>query len=34
MLRETLRKTLAWAVEQVAEKSRSFDHVVAELGLS
>jgi hypothetical protein len=33
MLRETLRKTLAWAVEQVAEKSRSFDHVVAELGL-
>jgi hypothetical protein len=34
LLRETLRKTLAWAVEQVTEKLRSFDHVVAELGLA
>ena len=34
MLNETLRTTLAWAIEQVTEKSRSYDHVVAKLGLT
>jgi hypothetical protein len=34
MLRETLRTTLAWAIEQVTEKSRSLEHVVAQLGLT
>ena len=34
MLGETLRTTLAWAIEQVTEKSRSYDHVVAKLGLT
>ncbi len=34
MLNETLRTTLAWAIEQVTEKSRSYDHVVANLGLT
>jgi hypothetical protein len=34
MLRESLRSTLAWVIEQVAERERSFDHVVAQLGLS
>ena len=34
MLRENLRTTLAWVIEQVTEKERSFDHVVAQLGLS
>lgn len=34
MLRETLRTTLAWAIEQVTEKSRSFEHVVAQLSLT
>lgn len=34
MLRETLRKTLAWAIEQVTEYSYSFDHVVTRLGLT
>jgi hypothetical protein len=33
MLRETLRTTLAWAIEQVMEYSRSYDHVIAKLGL-
>jgi hypothetical protein len=33
MLRETLRQTLTWATEQVTEKSRQLDHVIAELGL-
>jgi DDE superfamily endonuclease len=33
MLRETLRTTIAWATQQVAEKSRELDHVIAELGL-
>ena len=33
MLRETLRGTLAWVVEQVTERERPFDHVVAQLGL-
>lgn len=33
MLRENLRTTLAWAIEQVTEKERPFDHVVAHLGL-
>jgi hypothetical protein len=30
MLRETLRTTLAWAIEEVAENGRSYDHVVPE----
>ena len=34
MLGETLRTTLAWAIEQVTEKSRSYDHVVAKLRLT
>ena len=34
MLRENLRTTLAWAIEQVTQKKRPFDHVVAQLGLS
>jgi uncharacterized protein YndB with AHSA1/START domain len=34
MLRENLRTTLAWVIEQVTEKERPFDHVVAQLGLS
>ena len=31
---ETLRTTLAWAIDQVTEKSRSYDHVVAKLRLT
>ena len=34
MLRETLRTTLAWAIQQVTEKSSSYEHVVAKLGLT
>jgi hypothetical protein len=34
MLGETLRTTLAWVIEQVTEKSRSYEHVVAKLGLT
>lgn len=34
MLRETLRTTLAWAIEEVAENGRSYDHVVARLRLA
>jgi hypothetical protein len=33
MLRENLRATLAWVIEQVTERERPFDHVVAQLGL-
>jgi hypothetical protein len=33
MIRENLRSTLAWVIEQVTEKDRPFDHVVAQLGL-
>jgi hypothetical protein len=33
MLRENLRATLAWAVQQVTEMERPFDHVIAHLGL-
>jgi hypothetical protein len=33
MIRENLRSTLAWVIEQVTEKERPFDHVVAHLGL-
>jgi hypothetical protein len=34
MLRENLRTTLAWVIEQVTVKEQPFDHVVAQLGLS
>ena len=34
MLRETLRGTLAWVIEQVTERERPFNHVIAQLGLS
>jgi hypothetical protein len=34
MLRENLRATLAWVIQQVDENGRPFDHVVAQLGLS
>jgi hypothetical protein len=33
MLRESLRTTLAWVIEQVTERGRPFGHVVAQLGL-
>ena len=33
MLRENLRATLAWAIQQVTEMERPFDHVIAHLGL-
>jgi hypothetical protein len=33
MIRENLRSTLAWVIEQVTEKERPFNHVVAQLGL-
>jgi hypothetical protein len=29
-----LRTTLSWAIEQATEKSRSYDHIVAKLGLT
>jgi hypothetical protein len=34
MLRESLRATLAWAIEQVMERERPIAHVINELGLS
>jgi hypothetical protein len=33
MLRENLRATLAWAIQQVTEMDRPFGHVIAQLGL-
>jgi hypothetical protein len=33
MIRENLRTTLAWAIQQVTERERPFDHVIAQLGL-
>jgi hypothetical protein len=33
MLREILRGTLAWAIQQVTEMERPFGHVIAQLGL-
>jgi DDE superfamily endonuclease len=33
MVRENLRATLAWAIQQVTEMERPFDHVIAHLGL-
>jgi DDE superfamily endonuclease len=33
MLRENLRATLAWAIQQVTEMERPFDHVIGQLGL-
>ncbi len=33
MLRETLRTTITWATQQVTDKERKLDHVIAELGL-
>jgi hypothetical protein len=34
MAKETLRSTLAWAIEQVTKWNRPYEHVVAHLGLS
>ena len=34
MLRESLRTTLAWAIEQVVERERPMAHVIIQLGLS
>ena len=34
MLRENLRTTLAWAIEQVVERERPLAHVIIQLGLS
>ena len=34
VLRETLRSTIAWAIEQVTDYSRDYDHVVARLRLT
>ena len=31
MLRESLRATLAWAIEEVTERERLLDHVMAHL---
>jgi hypothetical protein len=33
MLRENLRATIAWVIDQVTERERLFDHVIAQLGL-
>ena len=33
ILRENLRATLAWVIDQVTEKEQSFGHVIARLGL-
>jgi hypothetical protein len=33
MLKEALRKTLAWAIEQVTERGLSFDRVIAQLSI-
>jgi hypothetical protein len=34
VLRETLRSTIAWAIEQVTDNSHDYDHVVARLRLT
>ena len=34
MLRESLRNTIRWAVEQATEKSRDYDHIIAQLAIS
>ncbi len=34
ILRETLRTTLAWVIQQVTEKSSSYEHVTTKLGLT
>jgi hypothetical protein len=34
VLRETMRSTLDWAIEQITEYSRSRDHVMAQLRLT
>jgi len=34
MLRENLRATLAWVIDQVTEKERTFNHVIVQLGLA
>jgi hypothetical protein len=34
MLKESLRTTLAWAIEQVTERKQPYGHVVARLGLT
>jgi DDE superfamily endonuclease len=34
MLRETLRTTLAWAIEQVVDRDQPIGHVITQLGLS
>ena len=34
MIRESLRTTLTWAIEQVTRFERPFDHVVTQLGLA
>jgi len=34
VLKESLRNTIRWAVEQATEKSRSYDHIVAQLAIT
>jgi hypothetical protein len=34
MIRESLRTTLTWAIEQVTERNQPVGHVVAQLGLT
>jgi hypothetical protein len=34
VLRETMRSTIAWAIEQASEYSRSYDHIVTRLSLT
>ena len=33
MLKETLRTTLSWAIEQITRWEQPYEHVVAQLGL-
>jgi hypothetical protein len=34
MLRETLRTTTRWAVEQATQKLRDYDYIIAQLAIS
>ncbi len=34
MLRETLRDTLAWAIDQIVNHSKKHNQIIAQLGLS
>jgi len=34
MLRESLRNTIRWAIDQATKKSRDYDHIIAQLAIS